>query len=856
MDSLYPTFARANPVFYDHPARVLRAMSTQYAVATPESWTKHEDGAWVFYAPPRLVLPEQGWKVHLSTTATQAEELLQIAGRFCVRHKLPFKHLPDSSALAASNAKDANRASSGKFVTIYTSTERQLNEALHALGDETDHLKGPHVLSDLRWSKGPVFVRYGGFHRLFVDGVDGRVPAIRHPKGHLVPDLRLPVFRLPPWVRIPELLRPLLDALDAPAPEGFPVITGALHHSNAGGVYTGIDNGCDVVVKEARPHAGVTPDGRDAIERSFHEAAVLRQLADNSQTGSLLRQFEVHGHHYLLLRRETGKPLQQAIVARHPLIKADASSDEIDAYRAWATDVSQRLELAVLALHEAGFRHGDLHPGNILVNDDGDVVLIDFEMATPTHAPCGAVIGSPGYTAPPDVRGVDADLFSLRRVQLSIFAPLAPLLDLDPDKVAHLSLWARDRFHLDEDDLGKRPSDELNTGQADIDIDAVRKQLLADATPERSDRLWPGDPAQFSEPSYALAHGALGPILALHAQQGDVPDHLIEWAERACMADQPRAGLMDGLSGAGAAFALLGRSEMAEELLGRSLEARLRWDAPGLYSGPAGTALAYLRAHAHHPELVGTARAIFDELAERSNGWQNRSSEPLATGLSGVLRGPSGVALLAMRLYDLCGSDELLDLARAAVLSDLERCVVGEDGGLLVNEGWRLLPYFGAGSAGIATVMLELARRDPTFDSASVLPGLCRAVSPEFVLEPGLFEGRAGLILASDALHDQAPASAGRELQMGRHRSYLRMHAVSRPVGTGFPGKHLLRLSCDLATGSAGVLWALSRLRRQVPATLPLLDLPPVEAPQHGVLSKGGGEISGVHTFVAEPRSR
>jgi len=860
MDSLYPAFARADPVFYDHPARAPQPTTTPYVATTPQSWTTFEDGTWVFHAPAGLVLPEQGWKIHLSTTAIQAGELLQIAARFCVLHELPFKHLPHQSALAASNAKDANRASAGKFVTIYPSSEKQLGDALHALGDETSHLTGPHILSDLRWAKGPVFVRYGGFHRLFVDGAEGRVPAVRHPEGHLVPDLRLPAFQPPPWVRIPDFLKPLSEAYgDAQAPEGFPVITGALHHSNAGGVYTGIDDGLDVVVKEARPDAGVTPDGRDAVERSSHEADVLRRLAHDARVGSLLRQFEVHGHHYLVLRRASGKPLQQAIVARHPLIKADASSDEVADYRAWAAGVSERLERAVQALHEAGFRHGDLHPGNIMVDDGGDIVLIDFEMATSTQAPSGAVIGAPGYTAPPDVRGVDADLFSLRRIQLSLFAPVAPLLDLDPEKAAPLTLWARERFRPGVDDPAKRPLGELNAGpsvRACVDIEAVRRQLLADATPERSDRLWPGDPAQFDEPSYALAHGALGPILALHAQQGDAPDHLIEWAERACLAEEPRAGLMDGLSGAAAAFALLGRSEVAEELLGRSLDAPVRWDASGLYSGPAGAALAYLRAHERHPELVGTARAIFDEVAERANGWQDRGPEPLATGMSGVLRGPSGVALLAMRLYDLCGGSELLALAGAAVRSDLERCVVGEDGGLLVNEGWRLLPYFGAGSAGIATVVLELARRDPTFDAASLVPGLCRAVSPEFVLESGLFEGRAGLMLASGALQRHTASPAHSDLRLDRHQSYLRMHALTRPAGTGFPGKHLLRLSCDLATGSAGVLWALTRLRQQGSATLPLLDLPPVEAPQHGVSSQGGGEIYGVPSFLAEPGPR
>lgn len=862
MNSLYSAFARADPVFYDHPTRLAQPALGRYSVRTPRSWTDTEDGNWRFHMPAELVLPEQGWKIHLSTTTSQAAELLRIATEFCVEHAMPFKHLPDASVLVASNAKDANRAGSGKFVTIYTSSYDQLELALRTLGDETAHLTGPYVLSDLRWVKGPVFVRYGGFHRMSVDVADGQVPAIRHPDGHLVPDVRQPTFAPPVWADIPPFLLPLKQQYDdVQVPLGFPTITGALHHSNAGGVYVGVNDGRDVVVKEARPFAGLTPDGRDAVERSAHEARVLSDLSDNPRIGSLVRAFEVHGHHYLVLERVSGKPLQQAIVARHPLIKDFASDAEVDGYNAWAVQVGERLQRAVQDLHDSGLVHGDLHPGNVIVDDDGAVVLIDLEMASPIAARSAAVIGAPGYTAPAGVVGKDADQFSLDRIKLSLFAPVAPLFDLEPSKTTELSRWASERFNCEarstaDYTTGTEASGTDLQAPTTVDMEAVGQQLLADATPEREDRLWPGDPAQFDEPRFALAHGALGPILALHASSMHVPNSLIEWAASACLTAEPRTGLMDGLSGAAAAFEMLGRSDTADELVGRCLQAPMRWNAPGLYGGPAGTALGYLRLHGRHPELLKTARAIFDELAGRANGWSQGDTTPIATGMSGVLRGASGTALLALRLYDLCGDAELITLAAAALRTDLRRCVAGEDGGLLLNEGWRLLPYFGAGSAGIATVALELAKRDEDFDLVPLLEGFHRAVSPEFVLEAGLFEGRAGLMLASSAIHQHGASALDGALRLRRHHSYLRMHSLTRPSGVGFPGKYLLRASCDLATGSAGVLWALARLRGRGPHTLPLLDLPPVAAPSIRVSSVGGGESYGVPALSTEPGSR
>jgi non-specific serine/threonine protein kinase len=90
-----------------------------------------------------------------------------------------------------------------------------------------------------------------------------------------------------------------------------------------------------------------------------------------------------------------------------------------------------RLGLAVLeplgALHRAGFVHRDLKPSNVIRLADGRVKLMDFGLARPLVpedldsggllTQQGAMVGSPRYMAPEQVRGdaVDAraDLFSL-----------------------------------------------------------------------------------------------------------------------------------------------------------------------------------------------------------------------------------------------------------------------------------------------------------------------------------------------------------------------------------------------------------------------------------------------------------
>ena len=54
-----------------------------------------------------------------------------------------------------------------------------------------------------------------------------------------------------------------------------------MHFSNGGGVYLGRDPRTDteVVLKEARPHAGLDADGADAVARLDRETRCLRRLA-------------------------------------------------------------------------------------------------------------------------------------------------------------------------------------------------------------------------------------------------------------------------------------------------------------------------------------------------------------------------------------------------------------------------------------------------------------------------------------------------------------------------------------------------------------------------------------------------
>jgi hypothetical protein len=114
-------------------------------------------------------------------------------------------------------------------------------------------------------------------------------------------------------------------------------------------------------------------------------------------------------------------------------------------------------------------------------------------------------------------------------------------------------------------------------------------------------------------------------------------------------------------------------------------------------------------------------------------------------------------------------------------------------------------------------VLRRLLRLRPADDLAEAARAIRIAATSRFYVPTGLLSGRAGMILA---LADEP----GRDSpELADQISRLTWHAVRRDGRLMFPGEQLLRLSTDLATGSAGVLLALGAALQQTPAHLPLL---------------------------------
>ncbi|MFI6086904.1 class III lanthionine synthetase LanKC [Streptomyces sp. NPDC051218] len=870
MDKRYEVYCLADRHFYETPDRLsVGGTAPEFQTAgrpVPQGWRSAREGDWLTFVPVdddghARPAPQQGWKIHVSATLENADRIAAVVHDYCVPRTVPFKFIAGRPLLHLRNSKYAGRDGSGKFTTIYPSDEQQLHEILTELGRLLEGFEGPYILTDLRWHEGPLYVRYGAFtRRMCADERGSLVPAIEDDQGRLVPDSRDPAFRVPEWVTLPPFLEAQLAARNDTTVTDLPYrMEKALHFSNGGGVYVGTDtrDGRKVVLKEGRPYAGLASDGADAVARLERERDALRKLAGLGVAPEVRDWFELGGHRFLVMDFVEGSTLNSFFADRHPLLVSEPDADAIAAYTAWALRIHRAVEEAVAAVHERGVVFNDLHMFNIMVApDEQSVSLIDFEAAARVGDSGRQVVAHPGFIAPADREGVDVDRYALACLRLALFLPITTLLAVDRGKAAHLATVIASQFpdipreFLDEAVAEIERGGQVLSGAKGavrataspaagaaaplVDVadwpysrDSMVKAILASATPERDDRLFPGDIAQFSDGGgLGLAHGAAGVLLALAESGADRYEEGERWLLKH-IEPAPRGtplGLNDGLAGIAHVLERLGHRTRALDLMELVLQENWQRLPSDLHGGLAGLGLV-LDAIAHSTGEESFAQHALQ--AAQVIG-ERLTAEPPPKGRqrAGLLHGATGPALLFLRLYERNGDAALLDLAAKALRADLARCVARPDGSLGVDEGWRTMPYLGDGSVGIGMVVDDyLAHRDDAGFEA-VRPGILATARSRFCVQPGLFQGRAGLLLHLN--RSTAPGITPEDV--AAQIEGLGWFAMPYAGQLAFPGHQMLRLSMDLHTGTAGCLLALAAALGDGGAHVPFL--PPLRRPQ------------------------
>jgi formylglycine-generating enzyme required for sulfatase activity len=178
---------------------------------------------------------------------------------------------------------------------------------------------------------------------------------------------------------------------------------------------------------------------RPEVANSTHRLRFLREARATAQVEhenvvAIHQVGEERGVPFIVMPLLCGESLQTRLARERRLTPAEA------------TRIGREIALGLAAAHEKGVVHRDVKPANVwLEGAQRRVKILDFGLALSAdvrlHTQPGALLGTPGYLAPEQARGlrVDsrADLFALGCVLYEMLAGRAPFQGADVYEILH-----------------------------------------------------------------------------------------------------------------------------------------------------------------------------------------------------------------------------------------------------------------------------------------------------------------------------------------------------------------------------------------------------------------------------------
>lgn len=765
---------------------------------TTFGWELKEDDFWFRCSPAAFPFRPQGWKIHLSTSLANAQDLLETASRLLVDEEVAFKFAKSPEQVKALLSHRFDRGGGGKFITIYPRDDEQFRRLVPLLDSGTERFSGPAILSDTRFTPDSVVhYRYGaitGDRPVHRNEGYFEVPLVS-PSGEWEDDPRNAWFSPPAWAVDP-FARPEATITAEPIMlNGRYEVVEAIRHSNRGGVYRAVDSitGSSVIIKEARPFIGPEDDGTDMTDRLHHEYAMLLRFRDRS---GLLPQpvdfFNEGGHSFLVESMHPGVDARNWWRTRVP-------TDVAERERITGLFVTQLKDL-VSTVHGDGIVLRDLTPGNIMI--DGEAVsLIDPEYFAEEGSPVAPAFTF-GYAPLSTIRtrGIapaQGDGYNLAMCIVFLTTGVEPLI-LTPatsDETAGglLDDWltllfethpSATAYEVEVRRLLGRPSPParvaaLASGHHQVDAEGLFEQPLREAVDQliavdwdevERDGLTPWRPDDSGtatgdfgsvQSGFGGAVQVLADLMSTPLRSDDIEACLrnaSRWMARAVRGRNGRTlpGLYFGRTGTAwalnSASIALDDPDLADHARALLLSAPVNWGNPDMTHGLAGVGTAHLAMlrHRHDALVEARARHVAEEVlraAEVVDGeyiWPiQQTGANIETDQShlGFAHGVAGMGTFLLDAADYFDDERFRHGADMAARTLVGRAIHRGDGpvdwpiGVLDRDAdTREVRWWCSGSGGIGAFLSRHARVTSDSETAALAMGAATACAEDDLL--------------------------------------------------------------------------------------------------------------------------
>src|SRR5690606_27776898 len=148
----------------------------------------------------------------------------------------------------------------------------------------------------------------------------------------------------------------------------------------------------------------------ELAKQIFEKEITAMKKVEHPHVEKLFREGETSEGLYLVMKYYSGGDLESRSRTLAKMKKAEILQ--------WMKKTLPGLIESILAIHKAGIIHKDIKPQNVLLNEDGDLILADFGLATHEDEETdeSTFVGTPRFSAPEQVGGKVtqmADWFSL-----------------------------------------------------------------------------------------------------------------------------------------------------------------------------------------------------------------------------------------------------------------------------------------------------------------------------------------------------------------------------------------------------------------------------------------------------------
>ncbi|RQW22648.1 hypothetical protein EH196_02215 [Bacillus sp. C1-1] len=815
-------------------------------------YSVHSDEAsvWTHYQIDGVHLPTQGWKIHITASKNDAQTVLNDVAMVCMERKLVFKHLKDRESFMKMNSKNANRASSGKFITIYPLNDEQFIQLLDVFADVTKkYEKGPYILNDKRWKDSNVFYRYGGFKTILNE--DGE-HCIYDDTGQLILDQRNPFYQVPTFMKTYDAYLDSLNIKDdlllneeTTKLNEYTMET-SLSYSNAGGVYLATRKKTNekVIIKEARPVAGLDGIGRDALERQKIELDALTTLKDVSGVVNVIDHFQAWEHYFIVEEYIEGSDLRSWLVQNYPFV----GSVDLNLYGEEIMSIMTNLYHIMEDMHQKGIAMGDIQPANVILTSSGEVKLIDFETASSVYSTDKPGMATTGFISKEiNVAGA-RDWFGYLKLLRYLSLPILTSDTLETYLAPIQLEWIKNQYpsHIYKQfiDLFEKAANQIRSYQSDIqyqwqldvdeqteDLQQIVNKLVKGLGQHVTDdeRFINGDIRQYElkDGKFNILNGGSGAALTLYRSNHCV-EKVDKWINTHLLAKLPTVqniGLFSGLAGIGTLLYERGYTESAQQVIQKINQTDERNDLT-LRSGLSGVGLFYISLYleTNKTEYLDYAESIQGRIDSARKKQPSLKTDDWSAVPIGLIDGVSGIALFYAALYSVTSNEDYLQQAIQFITEDLDKTQKDEESDMLqtLDENNRLLPYLSGGSIGIGIAIWYVNHVSGKQLFKEEFDSILNVSKIRCTISGGLFDGAGGFLLVPSLVEDrQAQWDCTKDVIQLAH-----LFLIEKEDAYLYPGNFSYRLSDDLFSGSSGIILAFQSIMKKNPLYwLPLINV-------------------------------